>query len=127
MRERLRDGARQYETASGGLGSSLTDWQNCTISDVASPQQASLVGRRVGDVAAHRGIDAFDALLDIVTDDHLLTGIELYIEDNEHALAPAPRAVARPADDPGWIGCWCPPGHVDDIYHAHDIPRRSRT
>jgi N-acyl-D-aspartate/D-glutamate deacylase len=47
-----------------------------TIADVASPDLADLVGRRIGDIAAERGIDALDALLDIVDADDLATGLE---------------------------------------------------
>jgi N-acyl-D-aspartate/D-glutamate deacylase len=77
IRARLREGATRHETRP------VVDWANCTIGDVASPGLASLVGRRVGDIARERGVDAFDALLDIVLDDQLLTGVEPYIEDND--------------------------------------------
>ena len=77
MRRRLRELAPLYENTQA------TDWANSTIGDVASPHLTALIGRRVGDIAAERGVDAFDALLDIVTEDQLLTGIQLYIEDND--------------------------------------------
>jgi N-acyl-D-aspartate/D-glutamate deacylase len=77
VRQRLREGAARHETRQ------ISDWPNCVIGDVASPALTSLVGRRVGDIARERGVDAFDALLDIVIDDDLLTGIHPYIEDND--------------------------------------------
>ncbi len=77
VRAKLRVGAPLYQTRE------VTDWENCTIGDTASPALGPLVGRRVGDIAAERGVDGFDALLDIVIADELLTGILLHFEDND--------------------------------------------
>lgn len=46
------------------------------IIDAHTPEVQALVGRRVGDVAAERGVSALDALLDIVVSDDLMTGLE---------------------------------------------------
>jgi N-acyl-D-aspartate/D-glutamate deacylase len=47
-----------------------------TIADVGSSELTGLVGRRIGDIATERGLDALDALLDIVVSDDLATGLE---------------------------------------------------
>jgi N-acyl-D-aspartate/D-glutamate deacylase len=52
-----------------------TDWANCTISDVGCPSLFAVVGRRIGDLVPEWGTDAFDALVNIVVQDELVTGI----------------------------------------------------
>jgi N-acyl-D-aspartate/D-glutamate deacylase len=59
------------------------NWPECTISDVGDPRLGRYVGRRVGDIASEQGVDPFDALLDIVVDDKLATGIEIPIAGND--------------------------------------------
>jgi N-acyl-D-aspartate/D-glutamate deacylase len=71
VRARLREGA----LADGYR--EWTDWAACHIADVGAPDMADLVGRTVGEIAAARGVDPFDALLDIVVADGLRTGIEV--------------------------------------------------
>jgi N-acyl-D-aspartate/D-glutamate deacylase len=70
VRARLRRGA------AGATSPHWADWPNCVITDVANPDLASLVGRRIGDIAAGRGADPFDAYLDVALDDRLGTGVE---------------------------------------------------
>jgi N-acyl-D-aspartate/D-glutamate deacylase len=71
VRARLREGA----LADGYR--EWTDWAACHIADVGDPALADLVGRTVGEIAAARGADPFDALLDVVVADRLRTGIEV--------------------------------------------------
>jgi N-acyl-D-amino-acid deacylase len=54
------------------LGRSLT---KAVISD--SPNQPALIGRRLADVADERGVDVFDAMIDVATVDDLDTRFEL--------------------------------------------------
>ncbi|HSY15308.1 MAG TPA: amidohydrolase family protein [Jatrophihabitantaceae bacterium] len=51
------------------------DWPGCVISDVGSASLSHLVGRSLGDLVPEYGHDAFDALLNIVIQDNLVTGI----------------------------------------------------
>ncbi|HXC75967.1 MAG TPA: amidohydrolase family protein [Candidatus Acidoferrum sp.] len=69
VRQMLRDGvaAHPYKL--------FTDWPDCTISDVGSPELAHIVGRRLAELVPEFGTDAFDALLNIVIQDKLVTGI----------------------------------------------------
>lgn len=62
--------------ASAGPNHSIARYGDYTIVDVVAPGQRSLIGRTVAAVAAERGIDAIDALLDIVVADDLATGLE---------------------------------------------------
>jgi len=54
-----------------GVFSRLTGWERYRIGDTFADQ--SLNGRLVADIAAERGVDPFDALLDIVVADELRT------------------------------------------------------
>jgi N-acyl-D-aspartate/D-glutamate deacylase len=49
----------------------LADWSEYHIGDTYSETNKPLEGRRVGDIAAERGQDAFDTLVDICLDDEL--------------------------------------------------------
>jgi N-acyl-D-aspartate/D-glutamate deacylase len=53
----------------------ITDWGGLTIGQTYSPENDGLQGRTVAEIAATRGIDAFDALLDVVVADELKTMI----------------------------------------------------
>ena len=79
VRDQLRYRGPQHQTKQ------VTDWANCRIGDVAAAELAALVGRRIGDIAAERGIDPFDALLDVVVVDELLTGIRIHFSDDDEA------------------------------------------
>jgi N-acyl-D-aspartate/D-glutamate deacylase len=59
------------------------DWPDCTISDVGSPSLSHLVGRRLADLVPEYGADAFDALLNIVIQDKLVTGISTPVSGDD--------------------------------------------
>lgn len=56
-----------------GVFRRLADFENYIIGDTYSPANEGLQGRRVGDLAAERGTDAFATLIDIVVADELRT------------------------------------------------------
>jgi N-acyl-D-aspartate/D-glutamate deacylase len=73
VRRRLAAGAQSEEA---GMLRGLADWKRYEILEGFTPATRALEGRRVGDVAAERGVDdAFDALLDVVIADDLRTGL----------------------------------------------------
>ncbi len=53
----------------------ISDWSNMQIGDTFAAENAGLTGRKVGDVAAERGAEPFDALLDVVVADDLRTAL----------------------------------------------------
>ena len=56
-----------------GVFRRLADFENYLIGDTYSETNEGLKGRRVGDIAAERGIDAFAALVEVVVADDLET------------------------------------------------------
>ena len=56
-----------------GVLAGLTRWENYTIGDTASPANAGLTGRKLGEIAQERGQTPTDAIFDIVADDELQT------------------------------------------------------
>ena len=85
VREDLRRGAASPEA--GVLGD-MAEWAELRIAETFAPENEGLAGRRMRDIAAERGGDPFDVMLDIVVADELRTG-----------LLPTP---AGGNDDEGW-------------------------
>ena len=56
-----------------GVYRRLADWEDYVIGDTFAPENAGLSDRVVKDIAAERGMDPFDTLLDIVVADDLRT------------------------------------------------------
>jgi N-acyl-D-aspartate/D-glutamate deacylase len=71
-RRRLDDLAHSPEA---GMLAGLANWKILEIVETFAPENAGLAGRRVSDIARERGVDPFDALLDIVVADDLRTGL----------------------------------------------------
>jgi len=70
VRRALDEGAHSEES---GVFVFMAGWAGYTIDEVALPQNKHLEGRRIGDIAAERGVDPFDALLDLAIEEGLRT------------------------------------------------------
>jgi N-acyl-D-aspartate/D-glutamate deacylase len=80
VRRRLDEGAKSKEA---GIIGALANWQMLLIDETFAAQNAAYEGRSVGEVAAERGQEPFDALLDIVIADDLRTGLRSPIPESE--------------------------------------------
>jgi N-acyl-D-aspartate/D-glutamate deacylase len=63
----------------------LANWSNYIINETFAPENAQYEGRSVGDIAREQGKDPFDALLDIVVSDDLMTGFGFPMRGNPAA------------------------------------------
>jgi N-acyl-D-aspartate/D-glutamate deacylase len=72
VRRRLDEGAH---SEAAGILRGLANWERLIIVETFAPQNADAAGRSVGEVAAARGGEPFDTLLDIVIADELRTGL----------------------------------------------------
>jgi N-acyl-D-aspartate/D-glutamate deacylase len=72
VRARLAAGAASPEA---GMLGHLAVWHRLRFVETFAPVNAGAVGRSVGEVAADRGVEPFDALLDVVVADGLRTGL----------------------------------------------------
>jgi N-acyl-D-aspartate/D-glutamate deacylase len=80
VRRRLDEAAHSKEA---GILAALANWQNLLIDETFSDANRGLAGRSVGDVAAERGLDPFDALVEVVLADRLRTGLRPPIPESE--------------------------------------------
>ena len=71
VRQWLDEQARSAE----GPFQFISTWANMEIGDTYAPENTGLTGRKVGDIAAERGTDPFETLLDIVVADDLRTAL----------------------------------------------------
>ncbi|HZQ30945.1 MAG TPA: amidohydrolase family protein [Mycobacterium sp.] len=72
VRRRLNAGAQSDEA---GILRGLAQWERLNIVETFAPENADAAGHSVGEVAAARGREPFDTLLDIVIADELRTGL----------------------------------------------------
>lgn len=80
VRHRLAEGA-QSEAA--GVLRRVVVWPELVFEETFSPSTAAYEGRTVGEVAAERGEDPFDVLLDTVIADELRTGLRRPLPESE--------------------------------------------
>ncbi|HEY1831561.1 MAG TPA: amidohydrolase family protein [Acidimicrobiales bacterium] len=80
VRKRLNDGAHSPEA---GILGHLAVWERLIFEETFAPENKGLEGRSVGELARERGIDPFDALLDVVVADALRTGLRPPIPESE--------------------------------------------
>src|SRR3954468_6678265 len=81
VRQRLKAGADSPEA---GMLRGLARWHRLRIVETFAPVNDGCAGRTVGDIAAERGVDPFDALLDIVVADELRTGLHPALPEGSH-------------------------------------------
>ena len=79
-RRRLDAGAQSDEA---GILRHLAVWERLIIDETFAPENAGAEGRSVGEVARERGLEPFDALLDVVVADGLRTGLRPPIGESE--------------------------------------------
>jgi N-acyl-D-aspartate/D-glutamate deacylase len=80
VRRRLDQGARSKEA---GIIGALANWNILVVDETFSPANEGLAGRTIGEIAAERGTDPFDTLVDIVIADGLRTGLRPPIPESE--------------------------------------------
>src|SRR5262245_18980893 len=87
----LRDPATRRRLAAranapeAGVFLRFTDWAGYRIGETFAPANAGLTGRYVRDIAAQRGVEPFDALLDVVLADELRTVLWPHPRDDDEA------------------------------------------
>jgi N-acyl-D-aspartate/D-glutamate deacylase len=79
-RRRLDAGAQSDEA---GILRHLAVWDRLVFEETFAPENADAEGRTVGEVARARGVEPFDALLDVVVADGLRTGLRPPIPESE--------------------------------------------
>jgi len=80
VRKRLDEGAHSKEA---GILAALANWRSLVIDETFSEANDGLAGRTVGAIAAERGQEPFDALVDVVLADRLRTGLRPPIPESE--------------------------------------------
>jgi N-acyl-D-aspartate/D-glutamate deacylase len=109
-RRRLADGAASPEA---GILGALANWAALIVDETFDPATDRYEGRSVGDVAAERGEDPFDALCHIVVTDGLRTGLRppISASDADWALRATvwkdPRAIVGGSDAGAHLDTMC--------------------
>jgi N-acyl-D-aspartate/D-glutamate deacylase len=75
----------QSQSPEAGVFRRLADWAHYVIGDTYSAANEGLMTRKVSDIAAERGQEAFDTLLDIVLADDLRTVLWPIAQDGDPA------------------------------------------
>jgi N-acyl-D-aspartate/D-glutamate deacylase len=109
-RRRLDAGAHSDEA---GILRHLAVWERLIIEETFAPENKAFEGRTVGDVAAERGVEPFDALLDVVVADGLRTGLRPPIGESEEdwvlraKVWQDPRAIVGGSDAGAHLDTMC--------------------
>ena len=109
-RRRLDAGAQSEEA---GILRHLAVWDRLVFEETFAPESADAEGRTVGEVARARGVEPFDALLDVVVADHLRTGLRPPIPESEEDWAlraqawEDPRAIVGGSDAGAHLDTMC--------------------
>ena len=107
---------RDAEAESAGVFRRLNRWAEYHIGDTYSEANEGLKGRRVGDLAAERGQDAFATLIDIVVADELRTVLWPIPPDGDDASWELRRQTW--ADDRAMLGGSDAGAHLDRMCGA---------
>jgi len=124
LRERAETNTR------GRVSSELyVRWADYIVGETVTPSQADLRGRTVGTIAAERGADPFDTLLDIALADSLRTGFYPVADDGGAAgwqararLCGDPRLIVGGSDAGGHLDMMCGPVYSTAL--LGDYPKR---
>jgi N-acyl-D-aspartate/D-glutamate deacylase len=103
--------AERAASKDAGMLRGLATWENMTIVETFAPENAGLVGRKVGDVAVERGQQPFDALLDVVLADELRTVLLPPLAGNDDASWELRRDIWR--DKRAVVGASDAGAHLD--------------
>jgi N-acyl-D-aspartate/D-glutamate deacylase len=109
-RRRLDAGAQSDEA---GILRHLAVWERLVFEETFAPENKSLEGRTVKEVAAERGVTPFDALLDVVVADGMRTGLRPPIPESEEDWAfrsevwQDPRAIVGGSDAGAHLDTMC--------------------
>lgn len=109
-RRRLDAGAQSDEA---GILRHLAVWDRLRIDETFAAENADAEGRSVAEVARARGVDPFDALLDVVVADDLRTGLRPPIPESEEDWAlraqvwQDPRAIVGGSDAGAHLDTMC--------------------
>jgi N-acyl-D-aspartate/D-glutamate deacylase len=109
-RRRLDAGAQSDEA---GILRHLAVWDRLIFDETFAPENAAAEGRSVGEVARQRGVDPFDALLDVVVADGLRTGLRPPIGESEEdwvlraEVWQDPRAIVGGSDAGAHLDTMC--------------------
>jgi N-acyl-D-aspartate/D-glutamate deacylase len=80
VRRRMDEASHSKEA---GILAALANWRTLIIEETFSDANAGLAGRTVRDIAAERGLEPFDALVEVVLADGLRTGLRPPIPESE--------------------------------------------
>ncbi|HMD45783.1 MAG TPA: amidohydrolase family protein [Acidimicrobiales bacterium] len=118
-RQRLR---AEADRARSGIALLVRDWDEYHVNEVRGAQVPGLSGRRVGDLAAERGMCGFDTMVDIAVEADLDAGFVRYqyppdawTQEARHAVMTDPRVVLGASDA----------GAHQDMLVGADFPTRS--
>ena len=127
-RRSLRD--RAETNTRGRVSSELyVRWPDYIVGETVTPSQAALRGRTIGAIAAKRGADPFDTLLDIALTDSLQTGFYPQADDGgdigwaaRARLCTDSRMIVGGSDAGGHLDMMCGPVYSTAL--LGDYPKR---
>lgn len=104
---------QRAQSDEAGILRYLADWGRLVIAETFAPANVGLEGRVVGDVAADRGLGAWDALCEVIVADRLRTGFEVPIPASDADWAARaelwrdPRTVVGGSDAGAHLNTMC--------------------